>query len=443
MVLSHIQNKVLDYLNSLDYQAYIKNNIFIFMIGLPFLGVYFNGLVIFSILIIVFFYEFFYGTKKSNWFFVFMSVIYVRLYMLPPIEGGEIEFYIAQTSGAGEYSLVSFLEPVTFILLQYFDMFFSDVMTTIKFFRVLTAIFVFILLYHLLNKLKVNRQTLFLMVFSFMFWHTQIIGFELDQLKNFFAQVIFLIFLIFSINGSKWRFLFLFLLPLTHLTYAIVGFFIFLFNDSIFKNKMNYIKFSLIVFGLFIALLFIIPKLGIEFLSLSARIQSYVDYSAWKFDEQLTEKGGYLFTEVLSTNAIWTYIMIFLVVRHKYILDNITVRYLFIAWLVPFLISKLYLFGIPFVVDRFIMLYHGFWIIFSFFVFDRVIIKYTRFKAIKCMFVVYLALVTLVILIREQNVILENILIPDINNFIFHWQMFILIYSIIITTSIFHYRIKI
>jgi hypothetical protein len=403
----------------------------IFMMGLPFLSLCYDTKKILILFFLTFIFELFYGTRLTNYIFLFMSVLYSRFFMYPLNPEGEIWFYVNQFTSSNESNLISHLAPIAFWFLSYINIFFKDPISTIDFFRIFVAFIVMLLLYNLIEKITNNRRLLFIIVFSFMFWHTQIIGFEQDELKNFLAQIFFLLFLDSSIKNSKKRYIYFGLMFFTHLSYSIVAFIILLFHNSIYNNKIKYIKFSIFVWLIFILLLFIIPHLNIHLLSISQRVADYMNYSKILFKNQLEAKGGYLFTEILSTNAISTYLMLYLLLRYKYFLNNIIFRFLFIAWLIPYLISKLYLINLPFLVDRFIMLYHGFWIIVFLMLANNLVVKETKFKILRFLFGLYLFLVTFIILIREQKNQFERILNADFTIFANHYGVLLFFYIFI------------
>jgi len=427
MVFLNIDNKI----NFSKFINYMRINSIIFIVGLPFLSLYFDTKIILFIFFINFIFELFYGSKVTNYFFLLMSILYSRFFMYPLEPEGEVLFYINQFSGNGNFSLISQLAPITFWFLKGINYYFTDNVSTIYIFRIFIALTLFILLYSLLEKITNNRRLLFVIVFSFMFWHTQIVGFEQDQFKNFFAQIFFLLFLKASINNSKIRYFYFITIILTHLSYAIIAFIILLFQKKIYNNKIDYIRFSLFVVGIFVLLLFIIPLLHISFLSISQRVGDYIVYSQILFENQLQAKGGYLFTEILSTNAISVYFMIFLLVRYRYLLQNTTFRYLFLSFLIPYLISKMYLIQLPFLVDRFIMLYHGFWIITFYILSNNLIVKGSYFKPFRFLFGFYLFLVTFVILIKEQKGQFYRLLNSDFEIFANHYGVLFTSYIVV------------
>lgn len=390
----------------------------------PLIGLLFGGYAVVFIFLLSLIIEAFYGTKRTNLNFVFMSIIYSRLFLFPFIETGEVKiFYIDYL-----YAIPTLhQEPVTFLYLNILNMFFDSPEAAVKFFRISTALIVASLLYALINKLNLSRVTVFITTFFFMFWHIQIISFEADQFKNFLAQVWFLLFLLSLINRNKLAYLYMAILPLTHLSYSIVAFIILVFHKKILNNKINYYKMVVFIILVFSSLLAIVPYLNIDFMRISARVGEYMIYSKHLFSNQLAEKGGILYMEVISTSAIWIYIMLYLFYRDRSAFDNVAFRFIFVSWLIPFVISKMYLLGHPFLVDRFIMLHHGFMIVSLIVALSTVVDRGIKLKPGLLIFYIFLGYVTLHLLFRDHYPLLMLLINPDVK--IFDLMPKVLIYS--------------
>ncbi len=392
--------------------------------SMPIIGLLFGGYAAGFIFILSFIAESIYGTKKTNLCFMFMSIIYSRIFLFPFDETGEVKiFYIDYLYGIPTLHQ----EPVTFLYLNLLNMLFDSPEATVKFFRISTALIVASLLYVLLSKIKLSRVIVFLTMFFFMFWHIQIISFEADQFKNFFAQVWFLLFLLCLISRNKLAYLYMALLFLTHLSYSIVAFIIFIFHKKVLNNTINYYIITFYIILVFSSLLVLVPYLNIDFMRISARVGEYMIYSKHLFSNQLAEKGGILYMEVISTSAIWIYIMLYLFYRDRSAFDNVVFRFIFISWLIPFVISKMYLLGHPFLVDRFIMLHHGFMILSLVVALSTVTDRETELKPGLIVFYLFLCYVTLHLLVRDYYPLLMLLFNPDIK--VFDKMPKVLIYS--------------